>query len=255
MLASTTTSTHIQIAPDTEGPVPSYRVGLSTVLRFGGRDKPRTATAASQGGIFVESPDSLPLGELILAMISLGGGLGTIRALMTVERVILPAEAVFCGGLPGMGLRFFLTDDQLRRRWTEYVERLEQASTPRLVDPRAIEHRRGPLKLPGTPRRAAERKQARFRVRMADEGALQSFYTRNVSKGGMFIATTALQERGSSIEMDVLHPISGNVFRLVGEVRWVADQGPREEWGLGVSLRASADGSGDAFLEFINGGP
>ena len=251
MLAKTT-STNIQRAPDDEGPVASFRVRLSTVLRLGGRDRPRTATAASVGGIFVESPDALPIGELVLALVDLGGG-RELRALMTVERVVLPAESAFCGGLPGMGLRFFLTDDLLRRRWTAYVQGLAAADTPRLVDPRAIEHRRGPLKLPGPPRRAAPRRHARFRVRLA-ESELASFYTRNVSKGGMFIATTELQPRGSHVQLDVRHPISKQVFRIAAEVRWVADKGPKEEWGLGVAFQPPVDGDEEAFLRFVNAG-
>ncbi len=252
MLAKTT-STNIQRAPDNEGPVASYRVGLSTVLRFGGRDRPRTATAASHGGIFVESPDALPIGELVLALITLGKGDGEIRALMTVERVVLPAESAFCGGLPGMGLRFFLTDDMLRRRWSKYVDRLDAAGNPRLVDPRAIEHRRGPLRLPGNPRRTAPRRHARFRVRLA-EGEMASFYTRNIGKGGMFIATTELQARGTRIQLDVRHPISREVFQIPAEVRWVADKGPKEEWGMGVAFRSPQPGDEEAFLRFVNSG-
>jgi uncharacterized protein (TIGR02266 family) len=249
-----TTSTNIQVPPSTDAPVASYRVALSTVLRFAGRDRQRTATAASLGGIFIESPDSLPIGELVLALVSLPEGGGTLRALMTVERVILPEESAFCGGLPGMGLRFFLTDAALRRPWSDYISDMEKALAPRLVDPRAIEHRRGPLRLPGTPRREAPRGKARFRVRLSDEGALRSFYTRNVSKGGMFIATTALQPRGSKIQIQIRHPITLEVFRLEAEVRWVADKGPQEEWGMGLALSPRDHDDDDAFLKFINGG-
>jgi uncharacterized protein (TIGR02266 family) len=248
-----TTATNIQRPPDTEAPVSSYRVALSTVLRFAGRDRPRTATAASLGGIFVESPDALAIGELVLALISLGAGQGELRALMTVERVVLPAESAFCGGLPGMGLRFFLTDDALRTRWENHMKALEANHAPRIVDPRAIEHRPGPLVLPGGPRRNASRRQARFRVRLA-KSELASFYTRNISKGGMFIATTEIQPRGSEIQLDVRHPITRQVFQIVAEVRWVAKDGPNEEWGMGVAFQPPEDGAEEAFLQFVNAG-
>jgi hypothetical protein len=69
----------------------------------------------------------------------------------------------------------------------------------------------------------------------------------------MFIATTELQERGTRIEVDVRHPISGRSFAMPAEVRWVNRSGPEEEWGMGLALLADEGASEEAFVRFING--
>ena len=244
---------NLQFAPGNDveticSPLPST---LSVCLRFNGRDHRRSAIDISVEGMFVESPDHLPPGELVQVLIALPEG-NPLRALTTVERVVTPEEAAFCGGMPGMGLRFFMMDTRLRKRWEDYLDGVREEAVPKEPDPEAREHRvETPLELT---RRVAPRKEGKFRVRLATKEKLAEFYTRDVSKGGMFLATTKVRPIGSRLRLAIKHPVSGREFPMEAEVRWVKEDGPEEERGMGVQLVGKNLKREEAFLRFINAG-
>lgn len=244
---------NLQFAPGNDvesvcAPLPST---LSVCLRYGGRDHRRSAIDISVEGMFVESPDSLPPGELVQVLIALPEG-NPLRALTTVERVVTPEEAVFCGGMPGMGLRFFMMDTRLRKRWEDYLDGVRTGATPKDPDPKATEHRVDPpVKLT---RREQPRKEGKFRVRLASREKLAEFYTRDVSRGGMFLATTKVRPIGSRLRLAIKHPVSGREFPMEAEVRWIKEEGPQSEWGMGVKLVGKNLKREEAFLRFINVG-
>ncbi len=244
---------NLQFAPGNDveticSPLPAC---LPVCLRFDGRDHRRSAIDISAEGMFVESPDHLPPGELVQVLIALPEG-NPLRALATVERVVTPEEAVFCGGMPGMGLRFFMMDSRLRTRWEEYLEGVRSGITPNAADPLALEHRvEDPVKLS---RRVAPRKEGKFRVRLASKEKLAEFYTRDVSKGGMFLATTKVRPIGTQLRLAIRHPVSGREFPMEAEVRWLKEDGPEAERGMGVQLVGRNLKREEAFLRFINAG-
>jgi uncharacterized protein (TIGR02266 family) len=228
----------------------TYPASISVCVRFGGRDRRRSAIDVSVEGMFVESPDHLGPGELVQVLVAMPQD-RTLRALATVERVVTPDEAAFCGGMPGMGLRFFLMDARLQARWAAYLVEVAKGALPKKPDPKAIEHRQEEL---DPSRRAQPRKDAAFRVRIADEASLRTFHTRNVSRGGMFLATTDVKELGTRLDLVVRHPVSGRQFPLAAEVRWTRAHGPVDEQGMGVRLLGDDAAREDAFLRFINEG-
>ena len=244
---------NLQFAPGNDveticSPLPTT---LSVCLRYNGRDHRRSAIDISVEGMFVESPDHLPPGELVQVLIALPDG-NPLRALTTVERVVPPEEAAFCGGMPGMGLRFFMMDTRLRSRWEDYLEAVRTGATPKQPDPKATEHRvEDPVQLS---RRGEHRKEGKFRVRIATKEKLAEFYTRDVSKGGMFLATTKVRPIGSRLRLAIKHPVSGREFPMEAEVRWVKESGPQSEWGMGVQLVGKNLKREEAFLRFINAG-
>jgi|GEM_PF-1791381 len=243
---------NLQFAPanSESGVRASYPSSLSVCVRLAGKDRRRSAIDVSEEGLFVESPDHLAPGELVQLLVILPDDDRTLRALATVERVVTPDEASFCGGMPGMGLRFFMMDSRLLQRWRAYLEGVARVTLPRTPNPEAVEHR-----LPEEEaRRAQPRKQGRFRVRIADEASLRSFYTDNVSRGGMFLATDDVRALGTRLSLIVRHPVSGRQFPLAAEVRWTrkaSDEGPA---GMGVQLLGSDTGREEDFLRFINEG-
>jgi len=255
--AAARTSEHdvqnLQFAPgnDVETICSPFPACLPVCLRYDGRDHRRSAIDISAEGMFVESPDHLPPGELVQVLIALPEG-NPLRALTTVERVVSPDEAAFCGGMPGMGLRFFMMDTRLRKRWEDYLEGVKAGTKPVEPDPEALEHRvDDPVKLS---RRIAPRKEGKFRVRLATREKLAEFYTRDVSKGGMFLATTKVRPIGSSLRLAIRHPVTGREFPMEAEVRWVKEDGPEDEWGMGVQLVGRNLKRKEAFLRFINAG-
>jgi hypothetical protein len=243
---------HLQIAPG-NGVVPCgrYPVNLAVTVRWGGRDRRRSAVDVSAEGMFVESPDQPPPGQLIQIVAVLPGGT-VMRGLCAVERAVSPDEATFCGGMPGIGLRFLLMDGGLEKRWSAYLHQLYAGTLPepedeldrpehRIDDPSAIK----------LTRRRQPRKLVRFRVRMNSKGSLRDFYTQNVSRGGMFIAHSRPLEPGAVLSLYVVHPVTGCEFALQAQVRWNRKKSPFSDAGMGVQL---LDCPEEEFVDFINEG-
>ena len=243
---------NVQVAPDdgTED-CARFEVELDVLLRYDGVDRPRVAVNVSGGGIFAESVDHLPIGELVQMVAAIPGG--AMTALATVERVVLSEEAAFVGGIPGLGLRFFLMDDALRGRWDEYLLGVSQKSEALPGDPSAAEHRRDKPLLLSRRAQKEPRRGLRLALRVKDRDQLLALYTRNVSKSGMFISTTRPLPSGSKLELAVIHPITEREYPLEGHVRWVCDEGAEAEQGMGLEL-VFPEGSEDAFLAFVNEG-
>lgn len=243
---------HLQIAPGNGVvPCPRYPVDLPVTLRWGERDRRRTVVDVSDEGLFVESPDHLPAGELTQLVARLPGG-PTVRALCVVERVVMAEEAAFCGGMPGMGLRFLMMDAGIREAWSVYLTQLKEGTLPEPPDPDRSEHVREVSLLVLT-RRKDPRRAARFRVRMRSRASLEEFYTKNVSRGGMFIATPRPLDPGRLLSLFVVHPTSGREFALEARVRWTRLASERHEAGMGVELVDGQD-SEESFVRFMNEG-
>ncbi len=243
---------HLQIAPGNGvEPSPRYPVNLALTLRWGEKDRRRTAVDVSSEGLFVESPDYVSAGELVQLVVRLPAG-EVVRALCTVERVVMAEEAAFCGGMPGMGLRFFMMDTSLHEAWSVYLTQLATGTLPEPPDPDRSEHiAEAPLiKLT---RRTNKRKRAKFRVRMRSRTSLEDFYTKNVSRGGMFIATSKPLPPGKLLSLFVVHPLTGREFALQAQVRWTRKAADGVDAGMGVQI-VDCDETDEAFIEFMNQG-
>lgn len=243
---------HLQIAPGNGVvPCPRYPVDLSLTLRWDEKDRRRTAVDVSAEGLFVESPDHVQAGELVQLVVRLPGG-DVVRALCTVERVVMAEEAAFCGGMPGMGLRFFMMDSTLHQSWSVYLERLATGTLPEPDDLDRSEHIKEAPLLKLT-RRNNKRKRARFRVRMRSQTSLEDFYTKNVSRGGMFIATNKPLAPGKLLSLFVVHPLTGREFALQAQVRWTRKAADGVDAGMGVQI-VDCDETDEAFVAFMNQG-
>ncbi|MEE2829290.1 MAG: PilZ domain-containing protein [Myxococcota bacterium] len=241
-------STHLQVAPGNGvQPCPRYPVGLGLFLRWDGEERYRSAVDVSAEGLFVESPDQAPLGRMIHLRTRLPGG-QSFEVLCRIERVVSTEEAAFCGGLPGMGLRFVLMGPALEARWEEYLDQLRKGTLPQPVDLERSEHLRpAPVELT---RRVEPRRAGRIEVRLRDLPGRGSLHTINVSSEGMFIATPAPMEVGAQLNLQVVHPITGSVLCVEAEVRWVRTQG--HEPGMGVRILEGDDPG--CFPRFVNEG-
>tara|TARA_B100000029_G_scaffold423213_1_gene430290 strand:- start:107 stop:871 length:765 start_codon:yes stop_codon:yes gene_type:complete len=243
---------NVQVAPGGEGeePLDSWAVQLDVTLRYQATDHERVAIRASSEGLFVESLDPLPLDALVQVVCALPDG--AMCALASVDRVVLPEEAAFVGGLPGLALRFLLMDSQLRGRWEGFLANVQDDHTaaPKEED----ETDRSVRKVLRLSRRssAQRRRRGRLHVRVGQEQ--ENYYTLNVSLGGMFIATARPLPIGSKVAMFVEHPVSSREFSLEAEVRWTKQEGPEEGWGMGVQLVEGAGEGNQEFLRFINEG-
>jgi len=243
---------NVQVAPDDGSEqCTRFEVELDVLLRHEGVERARVAVNVSGEGVFAESVDHVPLGEVVQLIASLPGG--AMTALATVERVVLSEEAAFIGGIPGIGLRFFLMDSNLRARWEEYLLGVHLGGDALPGDPSAAEHRRDRPLLLSRRDQKEPRRGLRLGLRVHDRDQLLSLFTNNVSKRGMFISTTRPMPKGSTIDLAAIHPITQREFPLAAQVRWVCDEGKETEMGMGVEL-LFPQGSDDQFLSFVNEG-
>jgi hypothetical protein len=239
---------HMQVAPGNGIEVcPRYPVGLRLFMKWDGEERYRSATDVSREGMFVESPDQAEVNALIQVRTTLPGGFD-LSALCGVERVVTAEDAVFCGGLPGMGLRFLAMGVGLEESWDAYLTHLKDGTLPEPVDLERSEHNRpAPVKLT---RRTQPRRSGRLEVRLRDTPGQETLHTINVSRGGMFIATPVPLEPGERFSLEVVHPVTGSTQLFDVEVRWVRAAG--HEPGMGV--RILEDDDEGSFVRFVNEG-
>jgi uncharacterized protein (TIGR02266 family) len=205
----------------------------------------------------VESPDVLPAGEAAKVTLSMPEG-GAFVVLATVRHAVTPTEAAFFDGVPGMRLEFLLLEGEVLERWGAFLEQVAKGAlplTPVAAPPPSTEKREPPPDVQlKEGRRSAPRRDARFRVRLRDEGALNEFYTRNISRGGMFLVTNKLLPTGSKLELLVVHPVTGREFALEARVRWTANEGGDDDHGMGVALVPRTLDQEEEFIDFMHQG-
>jgi Tfp pilus assembly protein PilZ len=153
---------------------------------------------------------------------------------------------------PGVGIQFFAASAGTRERWNRFI-RFVAAGARALPAPQGAPASAAapPVFPPGTPdavRRKYPRYAAVLRVHIRDVSDLQQLYTRNVSKGGLFVGTTLELAPGTELKMAVIHPKSGIAFPLDAVVRWRA---PPPNPGLGLEFTALDDHRRDAFFDFV----
>jgi hypothetical protein len=88
-----------------------------------------------------------------------------------------------------------------------------------------------------------------LQVRLQTVDEIRVLYTRNVSKGGLFVATTLEAPEGTPMKVRVIHPKTGEHFLLEAAVRWRATSG---DVGLGLEFVQLTDQRRDQLMEFIS---
>ena len=127
----------------------------------------------------------------------------------------------------------------------------------RFVSELKEEARRRPFAAPAAPdpepgRRRHGRHVATFKIRPRSLARLHEMYTRDISRGGMFIVTDQLIPVGESIKVDVVHPDTHERFILVCVVRRAMRDPGRT--GLGVEFVDMDEDRRVLFQQFIESG-
>ncbi len=106
---------------------------------------------------------------------------------------------------------------------------------------------------PESMRREHERFSVELEVNLGSEHNFYAGLAENLSAGGVFIATHRLEKAGAKIDVSLKLPDSEEVFKLVGEVRWVrvynelSDTPP----GLGIRFTELPAGATAAINRFL----
>ncbi len=126
---------------------------------------------------------------------------------------------------PGMGIQFVDFEEGFHQALERYIaESIKKGPEQKVLD-----------------RRAHKRISARLKVRFPSMDVLRKDYSRDISKGGIFIQTNKPREIGDRFALTLVHPESGQELELVGEVVRISKLDPK--------LPGSLSGMGIRFAE------
>jgi hypothetical protein len=216
-----------------------YRLQLPAVVAFGVKRYSLQTEDVGAAGVFVRMDDPPALRELVRVAIDLPDGTSFATGATVVWR-IAPGEA--SPRTPGAGLQFCALGADARELWQAFVGDVRAAARQVALPP-------CPPETPEPIRRRYPRYPASFEVRPRDSENLVNFFTRDISAGGMFLATTLDVPLETQLDLDLVHPDSGAVFALSAIVR----RGEPPD-GLGLEFIGLDAGLRQALWQFIQNG-
>lgn len=177
-----------------------------------------------------------------------------LRQLISIEAKLPPEDTLFIshgmsvyaiepGGLPqkpGIGVQFYAQSGVERRKWEDFIGHIKDR-VPTEPGPDDVE----PVN------RLHPRIDAVFEVHPKNIDELEVLYTRDVSKGGMFLATTSRIDLGHGLRLEVFHPMTDKSFTLDAIVRRQSDEEPV---GLGVEFINMSEAMREEFYAFVQDG-
>jgi len=140
--------------------------------------------------------------------------------------------------LPGVGIQFYAQSIENRRVWEHFVDYVKV--TPLELPEDSVD----PVK------RLHPRVDARFEVRPHNIDELETFFTRDISQGGMFLETDMPVEEGLNLALTIFHPVTRKAFTIDSVVRRRSDEPP----GVGVEFLGLSDHRREAFDSFVHEG-
>lgn len=210
----------------------------------------------------------------------------TLRQLVRIEVEIGPGEVLSMHGMAvhvvqpgdpnheaGVGVQFYAVERDVGLSWRRFVDQVQRARRveplPTVVPPppppaaasaglkpaprsASVPRPRMPPPQEGSPpplpaRRAYPRYDAELELDLRSVNELRHLFTRDVSRGGMFIVTDAPLDPGASLLLQVLHPSRQESFELAAVVRR-RDLSPA---GIGVEFTDLTPERREAFMAFI----
>ncbi len=110
-----------------------------------------------------------------------------------------------------------------------------------------VDHKEGPE------RREFSRVSLKTSIHIHSESNFYTGFTRDISEGGLFIATHFPVPIGEIVEIEFSLPDSEDPIRVQGEVRWIAEYNPDSDGfpGLGLKFINLTDHVKDRIESFI----
>jgi Tfp pilus assembly protein PilZ len=211
---------------------PRYPYRLPVTLRVGPLVQETLTQDVSYRGLFAVSDEPPALRQLTLVSAVLPDSKESFKSHAMSVFVLERGNPL--GRTPGCGLQFYAMSGPMKQAWNRFIDSVRRDLGPPIPETR--------------PRRFV-RYRVKLAVRPRDVNELYTLYTRDVSKGGMFLFTSKNVEIGSELEVDVVHPLSAETFTLECVVRRIVDGPPK---GIGVELQNLDEGRRNAFLEFVH---
>ncbi len=215
---------------------------LEAVLSQGGRDFAAYTDDVSLAGVYLRTEVRLEVRWLVRLRLKLPDQGDELVVMGMAARQAASKD----GGPPGVGIQLYSLTAVERRRWSQFIEFAAGGRDgPAATDAPEDAARRPAEPSPG---RVDPRFRAVLQVRLQTVDDVRLLYTRNVSKGGLFVGTTIGVAVGSPVKVRVIHPRTGEHFTLEADVRW---RSTSSEPGLGLEFVKMTEQRRDEFLEFI----
>ena len=174
------------------------------------------------------------------------------------DRVLAPAMVVWtrattdADGRPaGVGVQFYGIGRDETAIWQKFVNGLKEEGKKKPF-PAVAPTTPAPAQDPEHGRRRHGRTVAIFKIRPRSLARLHEMYTRDISRGGMFIVTDQVVPVGQSIKVDVVHPDTHERFVIECVVRRAMRDPGRT--GLGVEFVDLDEDRRARFQQFIEDG-
>lgn len=174
----------------------------------------------SKGGIFLATPNPLPAEAKVRLQFYLPNSSKEIEMLGKVVYTITREEGEQNGQVPGMGILFTDFSPSSRREITDYIAGL-------LAEKDIIIEKR----------RQFPRFDARIKVGFKSAKAFLWEYSKDISKGGIFIKTTNPMTLNSRVQLKLCLPGRSREIYVVGEVIYIVKEGEaRRTPGMGIQF-------------------
>ena len=210
---------------------PRYPYRLPITLKFGGGVQETISEDISYRGMFAITDEPPNTRQLISLSAKLPEGAAIDTHAMTV---FVLERGNRLGRTPGVGLQFYAMAGEVKTAWEGFIDSVRRKLSPPVPENNPREYVRYRLKLAVRPKNLDE---------------LMTLYSRDVSRGGMFLLTAEAPELGRTLAIDIFHPLTDEVFTLECIVRR-ASPGPPP--GVGVEFHKLDDRGRRAFGEFVH---
>jgi Tfp pilus assembly protein PilZ len=222
-----------------------YPYPLSVSLNWKRVTTQVTAKDVSFNGLFLPTPQEIALRQLVQVQADLPWDEFHLVAMAMVVHVAKSESAT--PEAEGIGLQFFALGKEEAAAWHTFVDRVRQ-----VVAEADEEGWTARLRLPkkGAEKRAFGRFAAVLEVRTDSLGELVTLYTRDVSKGGMFLITDLDLDVGDLLQLEIVHPDTGRKFPVRSIVRRRVDQ--PDFRGIGVQFVELHGTRREEFWRFVS---
>jgi Tfp pilus assembly protein PilZ len=221
-----------------------YRICVPVSLVIGKQTFSLETGDLGMSGVFVRTDAHPKANEFVRLTIDLPFGGGLLALLGRVTYVRRPGDP---DRAPGLGVAFYGNGPTERDAWQKFVREIERRH-PESVEREIV------LTSAALPVDPVRRRFQRFEVVVQVKAYFESvdelieMHTRDISQGGMFIASTIVTAEGERLTLRVVHPETEAEFPIPCVVRRCVNEANRR--GLAVEFQLDEAGR-NSFWSFI----
>lgn len=225
-----------------------YRIRLPVTMFRGPNKFDLTTEDVSFSGLFIRTDSPPQLRQLARIQLNLPPQNDPFLGYGMAVHIVDATTGAKQGRAAGCGMQFYGVTGEEKERWDgfiRYVGEHHGDSANETIELNVSGERQEPI------RRRFVRHNVALKIRLKTVDDLFTLYTRDVSHGGMFISTDLELNVGGDMDIDMVHPDSGEVFKLKCVVRHRINR-PGEMVGVGVEFVGLDEARSNELFDFIN---